>query len=183
MTPEQEDKLNRILSHTLRPLCECGCGNETDAALRDSRWGYKKGDPLKYIRGHRPQTETRLAIVQKWHKEHPEQAKRHQKMERLRLRAYALAVYGGKCACCGETEAVFLCIDHPNGGGNIERRAQGHRGGTAFYRWLKANNYPEGYRVLCWNCNAAFAIFGWCPHNPPDKPIKVPSARVWAVVR
>lgn len=87
-----------------------------------------------------------------------------------RLRAYRRKVavierYGGKCACCGETEPAFLAIDHINGQGNAHRREMGNRGGQSFYLWLKREGYPEGYRVLCHNCNMARSILGICPHR------------------
>lgn len=57
-------------------------------------------------------------------------------------------------------------IDHVNGGGNAHRRSIG--GTTActvrFYRWLEVNNYPEGFQVLCHNCNFAKS-HGGCPHG------------------
>jgi len=34
-----------------------------------------------------------------------------------------------------------------------------------FYRWLKQNNFPEGFRVLCINCNFSLGIYGYCPHE------------------
>lgn len=60
-----------------------------------------------------------------------------------------------KCACCGETEIRFLELDHINGGGNKERKNlfKYYIGGKMFYRWLIQNNFPEGYQVLCCNCN------------------------------
>lgn len=66
-----------------------------------------------------------------------------------------------KCACCGIEEIIFLCIDHINGGGNKQRKSIT----KSLPRWLYMNNYPEGYRILCWNCNAAFGLKGYCPHN------------------
>ena len=68
--------------------------------------------------------------------------------------------YGGKCACCGETEIDFLAIDHINGGGNEHRRKVGDVHG-----WLVKNNFPEGFQVLCHNCNLAKAFYGVCPHQ------------------
>ena len=66
-----------------------------------------------------------------------------------------------KCACCGETEFLFLTIDHINNGGAEQRKEiykqkknYGRYGaGKRFYSWLKQHNYPEGYQVLCYNCN------------------------------
>ena len=68
------------------------------------------------------------------------------------------------CACCGELILEFLCIDHINGGGGKHRK-EINRSGVNFYGWLKKNNYPEGYRVLCHNCNMSFGAFGYCPHS------------------
>ncbi|MDP2754423.1 MAG: hypothetical protein Q8P40_08545 [Nitrospirota bacterium] len=69
-----------------------------------------------------------------------------------------------RCSCCGESHEEFLSIDHINGDGAKHRRIIG-RGGVKLYRWLKKNEFPEGYRVLCMNCNWAIGIHGYCPHN------------------
>lgn len=73
-----------------------------------------------------------------------------------------IAHYGGRCACCGEDRYEFLAIDHIDGGGGRHRREMG--GAAVFYRWL-ARHLPEGYRVLCHNCNQALGIYGYCPHQ------------------
>lgn len=52
---------------------------------------------------------------------------------------------------CGESRIQCLTIDHINGGGNKHRKEVGE--GVTFYRWLIKNNFPEGFRVLCMNCN------------------------------
>ena len=31
--------------------------------------------------------------------------------------------------------------------------------------WITRNNFPEGFRVLCHNCNSAIAVYGKCPHE------------------
>ena len=31
--------------------------------------------------------------------------------------------------------------------------------------YLKKNNYPDGFQVLCWNCNLGRAHYGVCPHK------------------
>lgn len=84
--------------------------------------------------------------------------------ERKRLRIDVISHYGGKCACCGEPTLEFLAIDHINGGGN-KHRQEINRKGMAFYRWLRMNDYPSGYRVLCHNCNCARGYYGYCPHE------------------
>lgn len=72
--------------------------------------------------------------------------------------------YGTVCACCNEGRQEFLSIDHINGGGKQHFQKLG-KAGTSFYRWLKQQSYPEGYRVLCMNCNQSYGHFGYCPHE------------------
>ena len=65
------------------------------------------------------------------------------------------------CACCGESEPAFLVLDHVLGGGTAHRKEI--KGSIWF--WLRSRGYPDGYQVLCWNCNAAKAYEGICPHQ------------------
>jgi hypothetical protein len=71
--------------------------------------------------------------------------------------------YGPHCKCCSETDYVVLTIDHINGGGNEHARKIGR--GSSLYRWLRRNKNPEGFRVLCSNCNHGIVRnSGECPH-------------------
>lgn len=88
----------------------------------------------------------------------------HMAAHRLRTRTRVINHYGGRCACCGEHRLPFLAIDHVNGGGTAHRRAI-NRVGAAFYRWLIREHFPEGFRVLCHNCNLAIGFYGRCPHE------------------
>lgn len=88
--------------------------------------------------------------------------RRNRRAYRVKLKRDVLNAYGGKCECCGITEPVFLSIDHIDGGGNDHRKEVGS--GTQFYQWLRCNNYPDGYRILCKNCNFAVSQ-GTCPHQ------------------
>jgi len=81
------------------------------------------------------------------------------------IKQQTIRAYGGKCACCGVSEIEFLTIDHINGGGEKHRASIGKVGGSPFYRWLKNNDYPKGFRVLCWNCNLSFGLYNYCPHR------------------
>ncbi len=84
--------------------------------------------------------------------------------ERNRLtRHTVIANYGGKCACCSETTIEFLVVDHINGGGNVERKTLSPNG--VYRKLLKADCVLEGYRILCHNCNSAYAYYGYCPHQ------------------
>ena len=87
---------------------------------------------------------------------------------RQNLRAEVFSHYGGRCVCCGETEDVFLVIDHVLDNGAEERRrinkgkARG-ASGSATYLYIRRSGFPPDYQVLCHNCNFAKA-HGGCPH-------------------
>jgi hypothetical protein len=66
------------------------------------------------------------------------------------------------CACCGEQDQEVLSIDHIGGDGRKHRREVGL--GNQFYKHLVDAGFPSGYRVLCWNCNFSFGLYGECPH-------------------
>lgn len=80
------------------------------------------------------------------------------KEERRALRRAVLDILGGLCACCGETEYVFLDIDHVNDDGAAERRR------TNVATWRLALVEPARFQVLCRNCNWA-KFQGGCPHR------------------
>jgi hypothetical protein len=83
-------------------------------------------------------------------------------------RDQVFAAYGGyKCNCCGETEPMFLSIDHINNDGAAERKSGKYKGGgSAFYNWLRKTGFPEGYQVLCMNCQVGkHKNGGVCPHQ------------------
>lgn len=91
---------------------------------------------------------------------------RNCKKRRNRIKEAIIEHYGGKCECCGETEKMFLSVDHINGGGNKHRREIGCVGGAEFYEWIVKQNYPKGFQILCFNCNKGkYLNGGICPHQ------------------
>jgi hypothetical protein len=72
-----------------------------------------------------------------------------------------------QCECCEEKNLEFLSIDHINGGGGEQRKAD--PSSIKIYAWLKRNKFPKGYRVLCMNCNFAHGRYGYCPHKLPSQ--------------
>lgn len=129
----------------------------------------------QYYLAHR---EERCAQAKLWRKENPEKVKANflrwrnhnkekylalKKSIRQKLKTKVIGHYGGRCTCCGESELIFLCIDHEANNGAAHRRALGNKG-RVFYQWLVDNRFPKGYGVLCFNCNFAKAR-GGCPHN------------------
>ena len=99
-----------------------------------------------------------------WIRKNPERAKQISKKINLELRISALNAYSNnnpKCKCCGESIIEFLAIDHVNNNGAEHRR----RIKKQLHRWLRDNNYPKGFQVLCHNCNIAKAFYKICPHQ------------------
>ena len=68
------------------------------------------------------------------------------------------------CACCGENSSItFLALDHIEG-----RKSMGHKRGFTgikIYKWIVKNDFPDGFQVLCHNCNTAKFQIGKCPHQ------------------
>lgn len=73
-----------------------------------------------------------------------------------RRKEKVFAHYGKQCAICGFSDMRALSIDHvnqdgakhTNGGGKTRLRGQ------LLYRWLVVNNFPDGFRTLCGNCQS-----------------------------
>ena len=101
----------------------------------------------------------------KYRDTHKEQKSESDKKRNRENRRLCIEHYGSKCACCGETIYEFLTIDHINNNGAEERRELGINSGTETYKYLIKNNYPEGYQILCYNCNCAKGFYGYCPHQ------------------
>lgn len=80
----------------------------------------------------------------------------------MRLRCFEH--YGTTCACCGEAEEMFLTFDHVNNDGYAHRKID--RSGSNLCRWLIKQGFPEGFQVLCMNCNwGKYRNGGVCPHK------------------
>ncbi|MBX9804194.1 MAG: hypothetical protein K2Y18_00385 [Alphaproteobacteria bacterium] len=94
-----------------------------------------------------------------------------------KLKEQAYNAYGGyECVCCGETEKTMLSIDHIDEDGarhrkevlKVVRPTTFCRGssGDNLYRWLKNNDFPPGFQVLCYNCNISkHRNKGTCAHK------------------
>lgn len=87
---------------------------------------------------------------------------------RFKLRLDIINYYGGKCQICGENDIYYLTIDHINNDGNIDRKVKKLGSGHNFYRYLIKNNFPEGFRVLCFNCNCSTSTMKDHINSDPD---------------
>ena len=109
-------------------------------------------------------------LTKRWKERNPERwkeiANKSQNKIRKEKRKIVLEHYGGKppkCACCGESILEFLTIHHIGGLGNKERKS-----GRNLSEWIIKNNFPNGFQILCYNCNIGMSFYGdnkICPHN------------------
>lgn len=110
-------------------------------------------------------------IILKWSKQQRKEANAKAREKMQRVKAAVFTYYGGyRCACCGETEVLFLTLDHVNNDGAEFRRMivgdQARGGGQITYYWLFRNGFPDGYQVLCANCQHGKRMNkGVCPHQ------------------
>lgn len=92
------------------------------------------------------------------------QQRDYAKLRNREFRRQVLFHYSGgvpQCSCCGESELVFLAVDHVNNDGNIHRK----RIKQNLCQWLVLNGFPDGFQILCFNCNMAKHLLGVCPHQ------------------
>jgi hypothetical protein len=96
-------------------------------------------------------------------KANPEKYREMDKEQKRKIKMKVLQHYGIVCSCpgCGESNIEFLAIDHIEGGGRQHRKEVGN----TIYNWLIKNNFPEGFRTLCHNCNHSLGSYGYCPHQ------------------
>jgi hypothetical protein len=100
-----------------------------------------------------------------YHSRNVEAAKVRMKAARAKNFQRILDHYGNECACCGETERLFLTVDHINNDGN-EHRKKDPTGRATIYRWLINRGFPPGFQILCMNCNQGkHRNGGICPHK------------------
>ena len=109
-----------------------------------------------------------------WRKKNPERKRelgRKNQFDALtRVKKEVFNAYGNKCVCCGEEEIHFLTLDHINGVPDRHKTENGKRiTGLHFWRQIKKENFPEDCRILCWNCNASYGFYGFCPHQLHDE--------------
>ena len=84
---------------------------------------------------------------------------------RFRNKVAAIDLLGGACACCKESAVHFLNIDHIESNGKVDRK--NGIDSTIIHKLIKNHQYKniDTLRVLCYNCNLAFATYGFCPHE------------------
>src|SRR4051812_17864195 len=81
----------------------------------------------------------------------PEKTRASNRRRNRQRKQKIIDIYGGRCECCHVTDIEFLCVDHVNGDGALERRTL--KGAGVYQKLVKAGVRLPGYRLLCLNCN------------------------------
>ena len=123
----------------------------------------KKAYDRKYASEHRAEANAR---TRKYEHKHREEANVRKRKYTRKLKYDVLMHYSStnplSCSRCGIDDIDVLCLDHINGGGKRQLKELGLTSGTAWYQWIRTNNYPEGFQVLCANCNLKKSIREKC---------------------
>jgi hypothetical protein len=138
-------------------------------AKKKAYYDSNKSEILEKRKKHGAKPETKARI--KLRLQTPENIIKN-KILRENLKLEVFSVYSKRhsdsnipcCRCCGENSHTdFLTMDHIDG-----RKASGHKrnfNGTQLNAELKKKNFPDGFQVLCWNCNMVKGFYGKCPHE------------------
>jgi len=102
--------------------------------------------------------------VQNWRNANKEETSDRARQLRVLKRKKVIEHFGGKCELCGLVDDEVMTVDHIWDDG-AEHRKQVKA--TVVLDWLIKNDYPPGYRLLCFNCNhKAHQVFRQTG-NPP----------------
>lgn len=129
---------------------------------------HRKSDPIhrqKQIESNRKSYQKNKAKRVEYYRAHRDVKNAYQRENNKKLRLEILNYYSNgniKCNCCGESELHFLSLDHINNDGYTHRKTVGFA--RQLYMWIKRNNFPPIFQVLCMNCNFAKGKIGYCPH-------------------
>jgi hypothetical protein len=88
--------------------------------------------------------------IAKWRENNKSRISEAAKTLRQERRALFIQHYGGCCELCGLVDDEVMTIDHIWDNG-AEHRKEVPANRTL--EWLIKNNFPPGFRMLCFNCN------------------------------
>jgi len=74
----------------------------------------------------------------------------------LKLKTEVFSYYSKgspKCNCCGIDTMDVLSLDHIKGRKNTKHKKD--LDGKSLYRWIRHNEYPSDFQILCMMCNSA----------------------------
>ena len=155
-----------------RKACKI-CTQERVAKRRNNPELYQHDKDLMKKNYYENHEERKKINRERWNKNKEKNNKQQRESFPAKLKALkteVLTYYGNgrlRCVCCGESDLVFLTLDHINGreendrGWNKKKKA-----GRVLWSYVKREGFPEGYQTLCWNCNSGRQVNkGICPHK------------------
>lgn len=156
------------------PLCLCGCGEAVSRVAHSKAGKRRRGDWGRYKRGHwgkwsgvahDTSAKNRNEYARLYRLANIERELERGKNQYKKLKSIVIEHYtGGKnqCVCCGESMMEFLTVDHivPQ-----RRRGGSMSCGSGLYARLRSQGFPEGFQILCFNCNCAKRTYETCPHK------------------
>ena len=123
----------------------------------DWYWRNRDKELAKQKKWREENREHQVQRVRLWRLKNPTRMQLLRRRYWKKLRGQVLEAYGAWCHCFKETREEFLATDHLDD-------SKPKMVGTALYTWLRQNDFPEGFQILCHNCNQAKAWYGYCPH-------------------
>lgn len=141
--------------------------NKEKERERGRKWREENPDKVKK---YQEQYRRKKGVPEKRPAATLEEKNKRQKRKQRELWLECIIAYGGKCTCCGEEEIRFLNLDHigrerPEFPDLKPRKGTNRSSSKALWKWMKNNNWPEGFQVLCWNCNQSTRWGEPCPHT------------------
>ena len=146
------------------------------ARKRTKRWVKNHPDINKWRRESYWENHTaRKASQKRTYQKYREKYNKNEMVKYFEIRNFVFEKYSKgvpKCACCGVKGIEFLALDHINGRRQMDSEPELKKIGYSsklankqLLTWLKNNNFPKGFQILCHNCNFAKGVLGICPHQ------------------
>jgi len=120
---------------------------------------------------YRDNKEKKSQYDREYRKKNRERLNEYRRKYLKKIRREVISYYSNgkfECVYCGEKHYEFLTIDHIHNNGSEHRK---NMKSSNIYLELKKERYPNGYRVLCYNCNISKGLYGYspyCPYNSKD---------------
>ena len=123
----------------------------------------------------RPENKARKKVYSKEYSSRPEnKISRIKKDNKIRfdVKTEVFSYYSKKisnsdipiCACCLYDDLRALTLDHIKGRMNVSPEEK-QLGGVPLWKFVKAKGLPDGYQILCFNCNTMKGNKPQCPHQ------------------
>lgn len=124
-----------------------------------------KKEKAKYDKSYYERNKEKIKKkVLEWKHDHRDEYNSIKCQQYTNRRLKFISMYGGKCACCGETTMEFLSLDHIDP--KTKLRANGKKENTPMALGRAIKEYrPNEFQILCHNCNQAKGYYGVCPHQ------------------